>query len=427
MKAAGPPRPRVARETRLLLATILLSIAALWILARVRFPDRPGSANPVQPLLTQLAPRPGYDDLAYTVFQLQATLAPSLVPIDAFSRTGGGRLGALQGLRVSADSAVALLQPGLDGGLPVPGGGALQARDPASGLALIRVSTASAPAFALWSPRRLDYPRYVIASDGPSLRPVFIGGLVPSFSAVWGAQIWHLPLQTALSPGSFVFSVDGELAGIVVERDSGAHALVPGDVLLTAIERLRTLGAQPPGEIGVTVDPLPAAIAGAPGRQPGVVVTWVDPTGPAATLLRPTDVIESIGGQPVTTLEHWRARVDRIVGGETLALEVRRGGSQLPISITAHTRGGGATNGEPGMGLTLRQSPGGILVQGVDAGSAAASAGLRATDLITAVESVDRPTPPQLIRAFAALPAGGALLIGYTRGTSHHVAALVKR
>ncbi len=50
-------RPRVSRETRLLLTTALLSVVALWILARIRFPDQP-AGTPVQPLLTQLASGP---------------------------------------------------------------------------------------------------------------------------------------------------------------------------------------------------------------------------------------------------------------------------------------------------------------------------------------------------------------------------------
>ena len=47
-------RPRISRETRLLLTTAFLAVAVLWGLARVRFPDRPASPNPDPPLLTPL-------------------------------------------------------------------------------------------------------------------------------------------------------------------------------------------------------------------------------------------------------------------------------------------------------------------------------------------------------------------------------------
>ena len=77
----GPARPRVSRETRLLLVTILVSMATLWALARIRFPDRPATTNPVPPLLTQLAAPPRFDDLASEVSKLDSRLLPSLVPV----------------------------------------------------------------------------------------------------------------------------------------------------------------------------------------------------------------------------------------------------------------------------------------------------------------------------------------------------------
>ena len=69
-------RPRVSRETRLLLTTALVAVAALWVLARIRFPDLPATPNPVPPLLSQLATTPTFDGLAFEVSQLQVRLEP---------------------------------------------------------------------------------------------------------------------------------------------------------------------------------------------------------------------------------------------------------------------------------------------------------------------------------------------------------------
>ena len=82
MDANRPYRPRVSRETRLLLTTALVAIAALWVLARIRFPDSPATPNPVAPLLSQLAMTPTLDGLASEVTQLQARIEPSLVALD---------------------------------------------------------------------------------------------------------------------------------------------------------------------------------------------------------------------------------------------------------------------------------------------------------------------------------------------------------
>src|SRR5688500_5539673 len=96
-------RPRVSRETRLLLTTALVAVMTLWGLARVRFPDRPPPPNPVAPILTQLAARPALDDLAGEVAALRPRVEPLLVTVP------GARHPAL---RIAADVAAVLVDPG---------------------------------------------------------------------------------------------------------------------------------------------------------------------------------------------------------------------------------------------------------------------------------------------------------------------------
>jgi S1-C subfamily serine protease len=67
-------RPRVSRETRLLLTTALVAVTTLWGLARVRFPDRPPAPDPVTPILSQLASRPALDELAGKIAGVQSRL-----------------------------------------------------------------------------------------------------------------------------------------------------------------------------------------------------------------------------------------------------------------------------------------------------------------------------------------------------------------
>ena len=77
METSSPYRPRVSRETRLLLIAGVTAVAALWLLARIRFPERPATPNPVPSVLSQLASGPKYDDLAGEIAQLHARLQPS--------------------------------------------------------------------------------------------------------------------------------------------------------------------------------------------------------------------------------------------------------------------------------------------------------------------------------------------------------------
>ena len=56
-------QPVISRETRLLLITIVVSVGALWLLARLRFQDRPVTAAPVAPVLAQLRPQTSFEEL----------------------------------------------------------------------------------------------------------------------------------------------------------------------------------------------------------------------------------------------------------------------------------------------------------------------------------------------------------------------------
>ena len=88
METSRPYRPRVSRETRLLLTAGVMAVAALWLLARIRFPERPVTPNPDPSVLSQLASGPTYDDLAREIAQLHARLQSSLLARDVPSALG---------------------------------------------------------------------------------------------------------------------------------------------------------------------------------------------------------------------------------------------------------------------------------------------------------------------------------------------------
>ena len=58
-----------------------------------------------------------------------------------------------------------------------PVSGAEVARDPVSHLAVIRVPEGIAPALSTWSPRRFDYPRFLLAADTIARRHVAPAGI----------------------------------------------------------------------------------------------------------------------------------------------------------------------------------------------------------------------------------------------------------
>ena len=148
--------------------TVCVAVAALWILARLRFPERPVTANPIPPLLTQLVPRATLEDLASEVLQLQPFVVPLLRALDVQSlwSTTDNVLGPpfVPALRIRPDVVVTMLDvTGSAVGAPRVATPPVIASDPVSGLAVVRVSAEPMPALAFWSQesvQSVQSPRY---------------------------------------------------------------------------------------------------------------------------------------------------------------------------------------------------------------------------------------------------------------------------
>ena len=75
-------RPRVSRETRLLLVTVALAAVSLWVLDRVRsFELDPVVAESARPLLRPLLGRPAIDELSIDLARLDARIRPWLTTV----------------------------------------------------------------------------------------------------------------------------------------------------------------------------------------------------------------------------------------------------------------------------------------------------------------------------------------------------------
>src|SRR5688572_8440460 len=102
---------RLSRETRHLLIAAFAALLALWILARLRFPERTSIVNPIPPLLTQLSVRPGFSELEAELARLHARLSPSLIATRRPSPPGeAARDDARTALRIDGGLAIALLE-----------------------------------------------------------------------------------------------------------------------------------------------------------------------------------------------------------------------------------------------------------------------------------------------------------------------------
>jgi hypothetical protein len=429
MEAKRTSRPSVSRETRLLLLTVLFAVVALWVLARLRFPERPITANPVAPILSQLVPAPGFEDLASAVFSLQSRLTPNLFALKFPSDMSISHAASFDrvALRIAQTVAVTIID-----GTAMPAHTAedltILARDPVSGLTVIKTSGGATSPLTLWTVRRPTAPRYMVAAESTrgaiSLRPIFLGSLHAVVSPTWFAPLWAMPPHTDVDAGAFLFTTDGELAGVVTEHDG--PALVPADTIIAMAERLQKDTPKTAGWLGIAVQPLTPSLASATRATRGVIVSRVDSSGPVAGQLAVTDVIEAIDDAPALTPAHWLARAGRLSAGETVVLRVRRGDETREVRITAQPAP--AALPERPLGLTLRRVPQvGVEVLGVAPESAAAHAGLRPGDVITVAGDYQAPTAAQVTRAFAAGTDDRPLVVGVTRGVVHQVLTLERR
>jgi PDZ domain len=421
-------RPRLSRETRRLLLTALVAMLTLWVLARVRFPERPLAPNPVPPILDQLTGPPTFAELAARVGERRAQLADSLVSL-VFVRDDapGSYRGPAQravALRIRDDLAVTVVAPAMRRAGAAPPG--VIAEDRGSGLMLVETATKTRPQLPIfWSPRDLQQPRYVLASSASpediSLQPAFIGSLAPIETPQWEGSIWALPIDAAVAPGALLFTEQGELVGVVVQSDAGP-AIVPARVLLASAERLLEAPPKAPAELGVDVETLTPRLATAAGAQAGVVVAWVDPAGITASLLRIGDVIEAIDDVAIANAEQWRVRAARVGIGDTLNLRVTRRGAQQVVQLVIRSP---STENTVFLGLAMRRvARVGTEVTRVVRGSAADGAGIVAGDVITAIGTITAPTPAQVASAFDAMDRGDLLIVAVRREGAHHVMAL---
>lgn len=423
-----PLRPSVSRETRLLLAIIVISVATLWVLARIRFPGRATTPNPMPPVLAQLAPPSAFEDISSTVAQLRPRIGDVVSAIVVSTERAPSASTTAPALRVRDGLAISMLGD-YDTARTMEGEAlAVAARDPLTGVTLLQVPTDDGSSVDVWSSRGLQNPRFLIASDvsagGVSLRPVFIGSLNSIASPRWSGSLWAVPYGVELRPGTFLFTVTGQLAGLTTTYGD-QMAIVPGELLMTTVDRLSRQPHPAPVSLGADVQTLTPALGAALQSSSGVVITWVDPAGPAAGLLSAMDVVERVNGTPVTSADQWAAQVVSLPEGTAAVLDVRRQGEMQQVRVTP--QGQRPPSGDPVLGLTLRTVPKvGAEVLHVLPRSAAARAGIQAGDVITKAADVESPSSAHITRLFNAKSTGASLVVALTRGQDHRVLAIAK-
>lgn len=432
----------LSRETRLLAATIAVSVLVLLVLGRFRFPSgAEGGVDAVQTQpLARLASRAAFDDLSLAITQLNSRVTPSLVVLRLSTPSGMQGAGVpppvtsfVPAIRVRDDVALTRLPrtARVEGIVGAPGAVSIVGADPVRELALVRIPSQPAQVMAVREGNApLATPGYVAMASasrtGVALQPLFVGRSDVQPDPRWDAPLLTLGPGSRADAGAPVFTLDGRLAGFATSADEeGVMLLVPADLLMASVEQLLAGGVSAAGDLGVSTQPLDARIARITSAPAGAVVAEIATDGPSHDRLWVGDVITAVNGQPVFSPHALALRVARATPGTSLSLTVLRGGTYQTVPIVvgtvpqptaAATVGPRRAEAEGDLGLTLRlvAARGSEIVR-VRPDSPAEVAGLRPGDLIVAVGRTRTPAPAQVTQAWDRLAPGGALFLSIER------------
>jgi membrane-associated protease RseP (regulator of RpoE activity) len=419
------------RETRLLLATIAVSIGMLLLLARFRFPEEAGrqAAEPAPAPLERLAARATYEELAAVMADLERRILPSIVPLATQGEDG---LRFVPAVRISADRAVAILgrerRPAASRTNAAP---RVLLRDPDTELIVVEVSPdpGAIPLFPAGAPR--PGPRYVAAAEAAggvaAIRPVYIGRVDPVSDARWpDALVSIAGLQQVIPVGAAVFSLEGMFLGLATESGDRL-SIVRAATLRNAATTANGTEPARDGALPIEVESLTASLAKAAGADKGVMVSYVSPAA-SQNGLASGDVIQAVDGTEITSVAGFRQLAATRKPGATVALSLVRRGEPRKATIVAVDDGVPAPLPAGDFGAALRSVGGvGSEVITVQRNSAADRAGLRQGDIIIAIDANEAPDVAAIARAFRAMKPQEPVLLTVRRGTDHRVLALEKR
>ncbi len=290
--------------------------------------------------------------------------------------------------------------------------------DPGTDIALLSIEGTDLAALDLGDSDRLRVGDYVLAIGNPfGLGQTVTSGIVSALGRsglnIEGYEDF-IQTDASINPGNSggaLVTLDGRLVGIntAIIAPSGGNVgigfAVPANMAQAVAEQLIEFGEVQRGQLGVMIQDLTPDLAEALGITAGVgaVVTQVDSDSAAeAAGLQPGDLIVSVDGRTVAGSADLRSQIGLKRLGRTIEIGVIRDGTTLTLTATLR-RGGqaGVRGGERALGRLsgadlrdLQQGDplygevSGVLVAQVDADSRAAQSGLRAGDVILAVNRV---------------------------------------
>ncbi len=323
--------------------------------------------------------------------------------------------------------------------------------DERTDVAVVKVKPESLTQLALGNSDRIEVGDYVVAIGNPfglqhSVTSGIVSGLERSGINPDGYEKF-IQTDASINPGNSggaLVNLRGELVGInsaILSRSGGNIGIgfaIPVNMARSIMDQLIKYGSVKRGLLGVNIAPVTPDIAQALGLPAagGALVTQVVKASAADRAgLRAGDVITTVNGQGVKSNTELRNAIGLMRVGDQVEIGLLRDGQARKLTAkiaepdtAANGAAGDAQAGAPApataapvhrglVGATLGDGPDGVVVRSVEAGSTAATAGLRAGDVITAANRTAVKTLAQL-RAAAGANGTGSLVLQLRRGAT---------
>ena len=287
--------------------------------------------------------------LSQAMAEAVAKAGASTVLVDARRRLPASGIGFAPDLVLTADHVVERED---DIHILLPDGSqrsaSLAGRDPGNDLALLRLAEAGVtPAEAASEPARIG--QLALALGRPNAEGIqaslgvvsALGG--PVRTGRGGLLEQYLRTDTIPYPGFWggpLIDASGRVLGLNTSglAHGGVSLTIPASLAWGVAEALSRHGRVRRGYLGVRSQPtaLPAAQQQALGREQaaGLLLVGVEDGGPAAQAdLLVGDILVGLAGEPLTDPDELLAKLSGDIVGQSVPLEILRGGQPVIISV----------------------------------------------------------------------------------------------
>ncbi|APE29705.1 serine peptidase [Halomonas aestuarii] len=331
--------------------------------------------------------------------------------------------------------------------------------DAKTDIAVLKVDADNLPTLALGNSDDLRVGQWVAAIGSPfGFDHSVTAGIVSAIDRTLPRDAYVPFIQTdvAINPGNSggpLFNLDGEVIGVnsqILTRSGGYMGLsfaIPINVAMGVADQLQDDGQVSRGWLGVMIQPVSRDLAESFGMDTaeGALIADLDPEGPAARGgLQAGDVILSVNGHAVDQSSTLPRLIGQTSPGSEVELTLLRDGERRQQTVTLgewpDAPGQTASQDEQPTRLGVAVMPlqegereqlgieNGVRIVEIDPAGAAASAGLRAGDILVSIDHRTVESPDQLATLVADLPEDRAVPVRlYRDGRSMFVAMRLSR